>query len=171
MYVKCLFCVITCRYVVLIMDEMHIKEDLVYDKHNGTLIGFTNLGETNNHLLQFQSSLSGDTFPQSLAKTMLVIMVRGLFSKLKFPYAQFSCATLSGDLLVGPVWEAISRLERQGLRVLALTCDGASTSRRMWKMHGQGSEKGSEKMYKVNNIFATEAVRPLYFISDPPHHR
>lgn len=42
------------------MDEVHIKEDFVYDKHDGTLIGFTNLGETNNHLLQFKAALSSD---------------------------------------------------------------------------------------------------------------
>ncbi len=24
------------RYVVIIMDEMHIKEEIVYDKHTGT---------------------------------------------------------------------------------------------------------------------------------------
>jgi len=26
------------------MDEMHIYDDLVYDKHTGALLGFTNLG-------------------------------------------------------------------------------------------------------------------------------
>ena len=40
------------------MDEVHIKEDLVYDKHEGTLIGFVNLGDTNNHLLQFEAACS-----------------------------------------------------------------------------------------------------------------
>lgn len=34
------------KYVALV--EMHIKEDLVYDKHSGELVGFINLGETNN---------------------------------------------------------------------------------------------------------------------------
>lgn len=29
---------------------------------------------------------------------------------------------------VDPVWEAISQLERQGIRVMALTYDGASTN-------------------------------------------
>ena len=41
------------RYVILVMDEMHIKHDLVYDKHNGSLIGFVDLGSTNNQLLEF----------------------------------------------------------------------------------------------------------------------
>lgn len=31
-----------------------------------------------------------------LAHSMLVIMVRGLFSRLEFPYAQFPCTDLSG---------------------------------------------------------------------------
>lgn len=40
-----LFCV-PYRYVTLVMDKVHIKEDLVYDKHEGTLVGFVNLGDT-----------------------------------------------------------------------------------------------------------------------------
>ena len=41
------------KCVALVMDEMHVKENLVYDKHSGALIGFANLGQTNQHLLQF----------------------------------------------------------------------------------------------------------------------
>ena len=72
---------------------------------------------------------------------------------------------MTGDLLMDPVWEAISRLERQGIRVLALTCDGASVNRRLWKLLGNSGEN----IHKVDNIFAPEAERPIFFISDPPH--
>ena len=160
------------RYVALLLDEVHIKEDLVYDKHSGSLIGFANMGDINNHLMNFEKRLTDEpdeTMP-SIASSLLVIMVRGLLSKLNFPYAQFACANLSGDLLVDPVWEAISRLERQGIRVLALTCDGASANRRLWKLYSKGrgtSEKGV--LYKVPNIYATDQSHFLYFISDPPH--
>jgi len=51
---------------------------------------------------------------------MLIIMVRGLFQKLNYPYAQFASAKLSGDQMFDPAWQAISRL---GFHVLALTCD------------------------------------------------
>lgn len=34
------------KYVIVILDEMHIKEDLVYEKHSGEFIGFANLGTT-----------------------------------------------------------------------------------------------------------------------------
>ena len=41
------------KYIVLVMNEMHIKEDLMYDKYSGELVGFVNLGEMNN-LNQFE---------------------------------------------------------------------------------------------------------------------
>ena len=34
------------RQVALVLDEVHVKDDLVYDKHQGNLIGFANLGES-----------------------------------------------------------------------------------------------------------------------------
>ena len=151
------------RYVTLVMDEVHIKEDLVYNKHQGHLIGFVDLGNANNKLLEFEAATNGDT-DRPLANSMLVFMVRGLFSNLAFPYVQFSCNNLTGDLLVDPVWEAISRLERMGFQVMSLTCDGASTNRRFWQLHSE--ESGV--VYKVPNVYASEPCF-LYFISDPPH--
>ena len=163
-YAIALLIILSYRYVILVIDEVHIKDDLVYDKHSGVLIGFVNLGDINNHLLQYEASFSEDCSTRSLAKSMLVYMIRGLFSNLNFPYAQFACSNLTGDLLFDPFWEAISRLERQDIRVLALTCDGASTNRRLWKLHS----KGEKITHKVTNIFA-HPERDLFFISDPPH--
>lgn len=139
-----------------------MKEELVYDKHEGLLIGFVNLGKVNNDLLELEAALSQENSKRPLASTMLVLMVRGLFQKLNYPYAQFACANLSGEQLFDPVWQAVSRLERIGFSVLALTSDGASPNRRFSKLHG----KDSEMTYKVRNPYAND--RYLYFISDPP---
>ena len=38
------------KCVILIIDEVHIKEDLVFDKRNGNLLGFTSLGNINDKL-------------------------------------------------------------------------------------------------------------------------
>ena len=106
------------KYVLLLLDEMHIREDIVYDKHTGTVIGYANLGDINKHLLEFESSISnGDGLPLVPAKTMMVFMVRGLFNSLQFPFAQFPVAELSGELLYEPFWEAVMRLENIGLKV------------------------------------------------------
>jgi len=48
------------RCVLLLLDEMHVREDLVYDKHEGELIGFTNLGDINDHLDAYEKAFSGD---------------------------------------------------------------------------------------------------------------
>ncbi len=108
-------------FTLLLLDEMHIREDLVFDKHSGAMIGFIDLGDINNHLVQFEKSLEDDKIVKpKLAKTMMVFMVRGLFSSLQFPYAQFPCVDLSGDLLYDPFWEAVRRIENCGLKVYTL---------------------------------------------------
>ena len=33
------------KCVILLVDEMHIREDLVFDRHTGKLIGYANLGQ------------------------------------------------------------------------------------------------------------------------------
>ena len=108
------------KFVILLIDEMYIREDLVYNKHSGRLIGFTDLGSINNHLSAFERSINeGEVIAKPLAKSMLAIMVKGLFTPLKFPYVQFPCVNISGDMLFDPFRKAVYRLERMGLKVSA----------------------------------------------------
>ena len=104
--------------------------------HAGAVIGFTNLGEVNSHLEAYETSLSRSTQSvPSPATSMLVFMVRGLFSTLQFPYAQFPYCALSGDQLFEPFWERVSRLERIGFKVIGLSCDGLAANRRFFRLH------------------------------------
>ena len=69
------------NYVSVIIDEMYIKEDLVFDKHTGSLTGFTDLGDVCNLLAEYEQQQSGGgstTFHHPVAKCMVVFMVRGL---------------------------------------------------------------------------------------------
>ena len=76
------------KLVVLLLDEMHIREDLVYDKRTGQMIGFTNLGDINNNLLVFeQSAEENKTEGNVLAKSTMALMVRGLFTPLSYAFA------------------------------------------------------------------------------------
>lgn len=153
------------KYTVLIINEMYIKEDLVYNKHTGALIGFVNLGETNSHLLQFERSLESDPADtlEPLTKTML--MVRGLFSSLEFPYVQFPCGKFTGDLLFDPFWEAVRRVEMCGLKVLAATADGVSPNHCFFRIHNLSTKV---MPHRVLNPYASEE-RYLYFVCDVPH--
>ncbi|XP_065894386.1 uncharacterized protein [Dysidea avara] len=153
------------KCVIMLLDETHLKEDLVFNKHTGCLTGFCNLGDINTHLLKFESEVEGGKpADQVLAKSMMVFMIRGLFTSLQFPYAQFPCTDISGDLLYEPFWEAVRRVENCGLKVLAATLDGNTANRRLIKLH----DPTEEVLYKVISPYADDG-RHLYFISDPPH--
>lgn len=131
----------------------------------GAVIGYTNLGEINSHLATFERSLFEGITKEPLANSMLVIMVRGLFTHLQFPYAQFPCTSLCGDQLFAPFWEAVCRIERCGLKVLGLTCDGLAANRHLFRLH---SPEASDLVHKVINPYAADG-RHIFFISDPPH--
>ena len=139
------------KYVIL-MDEMHIREDLVYDKHTGALLGFTDLGDINSHLNCFEQSLQANMISVSaLAKTMLVIIVRGLFTKLQYPYAQFRSVKLSGNQIFNPSSEAVDRIELCTLKVVGATFDGPSPNRRFLKLHDITGPTKSAILHKVSN--------------------
>ena len=108
-------------------------------------------------------SVSDSQKPQ-LATHMLVFMVCGIVSNLKFAYAQFPCSSLTADQLHSLVWGCIRRLEGIGFKVLATTCDGASCNRKFMKLHGEAAEL----VHKTENPYSNEP-RPLFFISDAPH--
>ena len=125
----------------------------------GALTGFTNIGDMHSQALE------GEKVENVVADHMLVFMVRGLFSSLQFPYAQFPCTDLCGDHMFAPFWEAVGRLEQCGFRVMALVCDGLSANRRLFRLHSPKARAGD--VYKVANPYCDD--RQIYFISDPPH--
>ncbi len=130
----------------------------------GAILGFADLGDLNNHLLKFESTvLEEKEVLDEVAKSMMVILVRGLFKKFEFAYTQFPCASVCGYHLFDIFWKAVQRLERCGFKVLGCTCDGLSANRAFFKLH----EKGTI-VHKVHNPHAEDG-RDILFMSDPPH--
>ena len=151
------------KYVGLLIDEMKVKEGLVYNKLSGEIVGFTNLGDVNDQLLRLEQ---GDEHPP-VAKYILVLMVRGVMFKLEFPYAHFGTRGVTGELLHPIVWEAIRRLEASELKVIFITADGASVNRKFFRMHQDKSDPNSFT-YKARNPYSADN-RWVYFIADTPH--
>ncbi|XP_065842085.1 uncharacterized protein [Oscarella lobularis] len=159
------------RHVILIFDEMHIREDLVFDKHSQEITGFVDLGDVNNQILKLEKSLlSGKTSTMpSVASQMLVFMVRGLTSSLRFPYAHFPSAGVTAVNLIDIVWEAVEQLEMCGFAVLGICCDGASSNRKFFRIHGRANGVGDlNPTFKVKNPY-TKEDRNIYFLSDACH--
>lgn len=101
------------KYVRVLLDDVHFRADLVYYKHEHSLLGFVNLEEVNSHLMSFEGEVVGEEEElQQLANSVVVFMVWALFYNFNFPYVQFASNTLSGDVLMESLWEAVFRLER-----------------------------------------------------------
>lgn len=84
------------RFIALLIDEMKVKEGLIYNKYSGEIIGFTNLSDINDELLQIEQ---GGEQP-AVAKHVLILMVRGIMFKLEFPLAHFGTSDAAGDILI-----------------------------------------------------------------------
>ena len=154
------------QYVGLLIDEMKVKEDIVYNKHTGQMIGFVRLGDLNDQLLALERKCDNDeseSIHPTVAKHILCLMVRGMFFKLEFPLAHFSTECVTADILFPIVWDGIRQLETAGFKVISITCDGASPNRKFFRMHST-----DKNVHKVVNPFSKEK-RFVYFISDPPH--
>ena len=153
------------KYITLVIDEMYIKEGLLYNKNSGALVGFEDLGDINNIIAQFERQAETEhALPRPVAKCMLTFMVRGLFTSIKFVYAQFPTTSAKGCNIFVLAWKAIERLTRLGFQVLAIVCDGAKNNRRMFNLHSIDSDL----CYKTQNVYC-ETKHPIFFICDPPH--
>ena len=98
----------TGHYVMLTLDEMKIKEDIMYDKNTGEMIGFINLGDINNPIQDLQRDNEADHPP--VATHLLTFMVRGVFTDLEFPIAHFGTDNLTAGTLFPIVWEGVQHL-------------------------------------------------------------
>ena len=112
------------KYITMIVDEMYIKEGLVFDKSTESLIRFADLGNMNNLFVEYEQ----DNAPKTLVKIMLLtLMVRGLFTSIKFIYTQFPAVSTKGSGIFVIIWKTIHCLTRLGL-VVAITYDGTSNN-------------------------------------------
>ena len=140
--------------VGIIIDEMKIKSGLVFSKSSGMLLGFVDLGDVNNTLMQLENILTKSTscLPAAeLATHMLVVMVRVITRpSFSFPIAQFPTANLTGNELYPIIWGTIEALELNNLQVVSITSDGASSNCKLYRM---SATKGLPVPYKVENPF------------------
>ena len=174
-----------CRNVCVAFDEMKIHQDLVFDK-SGEIIGFVDTGDVNNKIRSLENFCNGESH-DTIASHMLTLMVRGIFIRLDFPYAQFPTSgtytsnqyydsnaamllillDLSGVDLHSILWEATRRLEQIGLHVVAYVCDGAKPNRKFFRDHKYKPHMKDGIVYKTPNLYRPGEF--IYFFSDVPH--
>ena len=107
------------KYIILLLDEMKIQEDLVWDKHTGDLIGHVDLGNTELNYAALKN-------PDEFASQVLVFLVRSIVNPMKFTIANFATKNVTTTQLF-PLFCK--------LKVMAVTSDGAAANRTMYQMH------------------------------------
>ena len=117
------------------------------------LVGYADLGKINNLLLDYEQQYNDSgRISCPLAKCMLVFMVRGLFTSLKFPYVQFPAASTKEADIFSTSKASHKALTKLELCVVSVICDGASDNRRMISMHNPDSKLS----YKTVNVYSDE---------------
>ena len=100
------------RYIVLLLDKMKIKHDLVFDKHTGEIIGLANLGAINEELKNTDLLISGNT----MATHMMATMVKAVCSDFKFQLSHYATTNTTVGEIFPIVWEVVEHLELRGLQ-------------------------------------------------------
>ena len=151
------------QYVAVVMDEMKIQENLVFDKSSGELIGFIDLGDP----LTTFANVNEDSDP--IASHALAFLVRGLATHLKHIVAYFFTANVTSFQLIPLFWKVVAVLETTvKLKVIAAVNDGASPNRKFFTLHAKlGGVLPDGVVYKTPNLFCL--ARMIYFFADVPH--
>ena len=150
------------RFVTILIDEMKIQEDLIWDKYTGELIEFVDLGD---------GDVNAATLDKlnELATHVLVVMVKSIVNPLSISLATFATTGVSSFQLMPIFWKANRYLEKINLKVISATADGASPNRKFFRIHKfMDGDAGKNVVYRAQNIYAKEK-RFIFFFSDVPH--
>ena len=131
------------RFVTILINELKIQEDLIWDKYTGELIGFVD-GDVNAATLDK---------PNELATHVLVFMVKSIVNTLSISLATFATTVVSSFQLMPIFWTAIRYLEKINLKIISATADGAPPNRKFFRIHKfMDGDAGKNVVYRAQNI-------------------
>ena len=138
------------------------------------MVGFCELGDLDNALHKFTEKANDESdesqFEKELSSYVIVLMAKGIFSNLSFPFAYFAGTGFTSNQLFDCLWEGIRVLESIALKVWFLCSDGASPNRSFYSLHASDYNKSSDGVvYWTYNKHAFSEARKIYFICDVPH--
>ena len=122
------------RYAAVVMNEMKIQSNLVFDKVSGELIGFVGLGDP-------MTNFATLTDEDQIATHALAFLVRGLCTDLKHIIAYFFTGNVTSFQIMPVFWRTVAVLEVSlNLHVCAAVNDGASPNRKFFRLHSKLSQ-------------------------------
>ena len=157
------------RNVTLMFDEMSVSKKLVFNRKSRELVGYVNLDDVQKEVISMEDALKKEiTIEPPQATKMLSFMIKGITSFLKFLVASYRTSNITAEELYRRTWNTVSDIEKLGLYVRVITCDGASVNRKFIRMHPPEDGQIGSVIYKTWHPRATER-RLVYFMADIHH--
>ncbi len=111
---------------------MTIKEDIVYNKFTGELVGFVNLENYDQARLIKENNTLCEV---PVVTKMFSLFVRAPTSSFKYAYAHFPSHNLNERQINSIMWKTVANLDNAGFKVLGIIGDGAPRNREFFKMN------------------------------------
>ena len=104
----------------------------------------------------------------------MVFLVSSIVNPFKFSLANFATKDIQASQIFQLLWKAVGICELNPLRVIAVTCDGVSANRKLFKMHfhltfDDDVNPDVDVTYRTRNLHSLQEKQFIYFISDIPH--
>ena len=144
------------RLGILIFDEVKLREDIRFNSSTLKIDGFVDLGDE-----------TPDSNKNILANHALVFMFVPLLCNWIQPVAIYASKNATpGDILSKILIQVIIQLEQSGVKVIAFTCDGSQSNKRVWTILGISGKEGKTKCFIENPV---DHKRKIWAFSDSVH--
>lgn len=145
------------KYAILAFDEVSVRKSLKLDPKTLRYHGVVDFGDDE----------IGSTEYEKLADHALVLGFSALADDYFQPIGCFAAkGGTPGVKLAKLVLQAIILLEKAGVKVIAMVCDGAKANRRMWKEFGI---TGAINSTSYSFEHPCDENRQIFVLSDVPH--
>lgn len=134
------------------MDNLKTQENLEWDNHNSELIEYVDLDNID---LNY-GTLSKET---KVSCRALLFLIRIIVNFFRFSLANFSTDGVSGSQMSPLLWNAISIHEKNSLKVIAITCNGASPNSKLYRVQypltlDNDIKSEADFTYRTSNSFS-----------------
>jgi hypothetical protein len=167
---------------MLSYDEMKIQDGLVFKINTGEVVGFSDCGDAAE--AGYLDATCGETTDgtdrlegKSAAFMMQVDFIAVTGGHWTYPVCYYLTRGLEAQSLYDKLMECVAMLDHQGLQVVGLVGDGASTNR---SMQQQICKPGLFRAFNLNQLPYDESIafcmrhpvrreQPIFLFSDYPH--
>lgn len=154
-------------YHVLLLDEIDVHNNLVYQKSNGELIGFVKLSDVKTEVEQLEAFiLQKRNITRPKHYILLVYMVKSITCGLKEVVGLLDRDMLSREMLYDTTWDIIKSLEENKIKIIGVVLNGSSKLKEFMSLHTPEKKLESGQVYCTVNLKVPNEERLLFFFID-----